>query len=62
MGSECLEVQRTVNQLRRGPLSICVSTLIDLEPFTIGGLECGTISVAIRHERRDRAQVIGWPL
>jgi len=61
-GSECLEVRRTVDQPGRAPLSIAVSTLIDLEPSTIAGLECGTISVARRHESRDRAQVIGRPL
>lgn len=46
-GSEGPEkVRRTGDQLVGSPLSIGVSTLIDLKPFTIGSLEVGTISVA----------------
>jgi len=50
------------DQLVGSPLSIGVSTLIDLKPFTIGSLEVGTISVAWSHESRDGALVIDKPV
>ena len=60
--SDCMEVRPTGHKNFCAPLSIFVSTFIDLKPFGIAGLEVGTISVARRHESRDRTQVRGRPL
>jgi hypothetical protein len=42
------------NQLLRGPFPVGISGFIDLEPFTVGSLEVGAISVARSHKSRDR--------
>jgi hypothetical protein len=55
-------VRRTGDQLFRSPMSICVSTLIDLKPVTIGSREAGTIPVARGHESGNGALVTIWPL
>jgi len=50
------------DQLIRGPLSIRVSTLIDLEPFTIGSGESRAISIAGSHESGYGTLVITRPV
>lgn len=49
------------DQLIRGPLSIRISTLIDLEPLTAGSCEGGTVSIARSHESGNGALVITQP-
>jgi len=69
--SDCLKVRPTFHHKVRAPRSNWymivignryVSIVIDLKPLTIGGLECGTISVARCHENCDRTPVRGRPL
>jgi hypothetical protein len=59
---ESLRVRRTGRKDVSTPFSIFVSILIDLEPFTIGSVELGAISVARRHKKCDRTRVPNWPL
>ena len=56
------KARRTGDQLVRSPLSIGVSGLVDLEPFTVSSLEVGTISVARSHESQNGAFVVRKPL
>jgi hypothetical protein len=55
---ETLRVRRTGPKDVSSPHSIFVYKFIDLEPFTIGSVELGTISVARRHKKRDRTLVM----
>ena len=55
-------VRHTCDQLVRGPDSIGVSALINLEPFTIGSREARTIPVTRSHECGNGTLVATRPL
>lgn len=50
------------DQLIGSPLPVCISSLVDLEPFAIGSLEAGTVSVARSHKSGNGTLVIAKPV